>query len=62
MTLITDFQPLQQPDNSTPFALNIVADFHRLTSREPGNILITLLRPNYDIIGKIYFDNKVLLF
>lgn len=66
MSLITDFQPLQQPENSYPFALNAIkstaTNFRSVLASEPGNILITMLKPNYSVIGKIYYDNKNLIF
>jgi hypothetical protein len=66
MSLIKDFTPLQQPDNSWPFALNVIqsTEENQLTSvsSEPGNRLIVSLRNNFEIIGEIYFDNKVIVF
>lgn len=66
MSLITDTTPLQQPDNSYPFALNVINSTKEnavaAISSEPGLTTIKELSTNYQVIGQIYFSNKILVF
>jgi hypothetical protein len=65
--LHTDSTPLEQPENTTSFALNAVTstakgDINNYPS-EPSNELVAQVRSNYRIIGRVYLeDNATLIF
>jgi hypothetical protein len=66
MSLITDTTPLQQPEASYPFGLNLINSTKEnavaAISSEPGLTEIHQLSSGKSIIGKIYFSNKILVF
>jgi len=66
MSLVTDTNPLMQPEGTYPFGFNLVNSTKdnavSAVSSEPGTSLVHTYAGGYEVIGKIYFDNKVLVF
>lgn len=66
MSLITDTPPLLQPEGSYPFGLNVINSTKdngtSSISSEPDSKLIYEMTSNKQVIGQIYFSNKILVF